>query len=51
MADINPLSIRLIQSSDSDEYPFTGEETAIFKSASLNDLNDAYVALEKAQQA
>ena len=31
--------------------PFTGEEIATFKAASLDDLNDAYVALEEAQKA
>lgn len=30
--------------------PFTGEEIATFKAASLDNLNDAYIALEKAQQ-
>lgn len=30
--------------------PFTGEEIATFKAASLDDLNESYEALEKAQQ-
>jgi|GEM_PF-6708564 len=30
--------------------PFTGETIATFKAASLDDLNDAYVALEEAQK-